>query len=155
MAGTDAGLRYLPDHLGCLLVSAEAKEHRMAHLALGGPFGELDLAHELWLDPGGVRLVRDLLGDGLRCGDERHEQGVKGLERLLVEAGACAAYIAPEIALPHGKHERAEILARPPRRGEADDDHFLAEGRFDLQPFARASARVVLAAGELPHGPFF
>ena len=60
---------------------------------------------------------------------------MQGFERLAVEAGSGAAHIAPAIALAHGKHERAEILTRPPRRGEADNDHLLAKRRFDLQPF--------------------
>ena len=36
----------------------------MAHLAFGGPFGELHLADELGLDPGGVRFVGNLSAIG-------------------------------------------------------------------------------------------
>src|SRR4029077_17459724 len=155
MGGTGASLRDLPDHVGRLLVGAKAQEDWMAHLAFGGPFGELHLADELGLDPGGVRFVWNLFGDRFRFGDERHEKRMQGFERLAVEAGSGAAYIAPAIALAHGKHKRAEILTRPPRRGEADNDHFLAKRRFDLQPFPRALARVVATAGELRHDAFF
>ena len=47
------GGAFAPDFAG-LLVFAEALECRVAEDAFGGPFGELDLADQLGLDPMGA-----------------------------------------------------------------------------------------------------
>src|SRR3546814_7357509 len=75
--------------------SSDVCSSDLAHLALGGPFGELYLADELGLDPSGVRRIGHLLGNRLCRGDQWHHQSVERCQHLAIEAAAGAADIAP------------------------------------------------------------
>jgi hypothetical protein len=78
---------------------------------------------------------------------------VDRLEAFVIEASAGMTDIAPRLALPHGKRERAEKLARTPRTGEADDDRLLLVYGLNFEPFARTTSGVIAAVSPLGDDP--
>src|SRR5581483_302107 len=142
-------LRLLAVDLLGFLVLAEALVRRCAQVPVVGPFRELDLGDELRLHPDDVRApdtrhLRHLRERRLLALD-RPEQPQEPVDLGVGEAGADVSD-EPELAalVPDREHERTEALRAPalPLR-VAGDQELLARARLDLQPVARAPARLV------------
>ncbi len=145
--------RLLAHDVARLPVVAKPEEHRLAHPALVRPLRELDLGHEVRLDP---------LHDPLQLGgdpDERrrlpppHVQPVLQVgEQAVVEAGADLARVH-ELPVFVKAHE--EGTYRPPvvgRRREAADHQLLAQPALRLPPVSPAPLPIG-CAGPLAHDP--
>ena len=135
--------------LGGRLVRAQALERALAHQSLAGPAAKGDLRHQLRLDePRAARDIPRHIGDRRGLARQRLE-----LLRQIVEpprriAGADAARVTERVALAHRQQDRRE---RPPglvRRPPADDDEFLLEAAFALEP-ASGAARAIGRIGAL------
>ena len=152
LAAPDLGLdRQLATHLLGLLVLAEALVGGRAQPAVVRPLGELDLADEPRLDPD------DVVAAHLRHLRDEAERRARPLERpelleelvdlLLREARADVADVLEAVLAADSEDERAE-RPRPPSLPArvAGDDELLAAVHLDLQPVARAAARLVARA---------
>ncbi len=62
--------------------------------------------------------------------------------------------IPPLLSLANSKHERSEVLARPARLCEADNDHLLLVSGLYLEPFASTFAGEISGLGTFRHDPF-
>ena len=127
----------------------------MAQPPVGGPFRELDLAHELRLDP--VRACDS--------GDARRLERGLGLLELGRSAAAAPREAStrtrcrpcprsePALGVVHAEEQRAEADARAFGIGVAADDELLALEALRLEPvFVRA--RLVGRVAALGHDPF-
>ena len=72
----------------------------------------------------------------------------------MVEACADLAGVAQTLVLLVAHQQRAEVRARPLRRGEAADHELLLEVALELEPVARAGGRAVRAVCALRDQPF-
>src|SRR5215210_563785 len=128
------------------LVEAHAEEGGMAQTAVGRPFHECDLCHELRLDPrrGAGNALLGL--ERRRLAHEWREPLGELAQRRAREARAHLAGVAEAVAVEVADEQRAEIGARPARRGEAADDELLRAGALELQPVPRAGGDVRRAA---------
>ena len=95
----------LKDDLGRLLVLANPKKGRVAHLTGGRPFGESDLCHQLRFDPGGGRFVLHALLERRGCRPQRPQFRVQVLEHGMRKPGAHMANVAPGASIPHRQHQ--------------------------------------------------
>src|SRR5918998_3910444 len=124
------------------LVEAHAEEGGMAQTAVGGPFHERDLCHQLGLDP--RRGAWNALL-GLKRGRLAHERGeaLRQLaQRRAGEARPHLAGVAKAVAVEVADEQRTEVGARAARRREAADHELLRARALELQPVARARGHV-------------
>src|SRR5262249_28365070 len=140
--------RFADDVAGSFVVS-QPEVHRMAQLAVVGPFRELDLCDEIRFYP--VRRLVRL--DGAR---ERRllrlallQQRRNPLELLLIESGAGVADVDEFAVLVDAEQQRAEVRARLPRLGPAPDNELLFVKQLDLAPRRTAPPRLVERGGFL------
>jgi hypothetical protein len=135
-------------HLLDLLVLTETFVRGRAQPAVVRPLGELDLADQPWLDPGDVVAahLRHLRDESERraLSLERTELLEELLDLLLREPRADVADVLETALAADGEDKRAKRRRSPPLPpGVAGDDELLATVRLDLQPVARAAARLV------------
>src|SRR5919204_2075702 len=122
------------------------------------PFRELDLDHELRLDPDDVCLadLRHLRDNPERRlpALERPQLPQQPLDLPLVEAGAAVADVREVAPAANGEDERAErARAAPLPLRVAGDDELLPPVRLDLEPLARAPPRRVARVGAFGDDP--
>src|ERR1039457_944018 len=101
MAGSTqtAGSWPLPDHVGRVLVVAQAEVARMAELPGRGPFGEADLADQARLDPVHCGSRQIPAGEGGRGALDPLQGRVQRAERPLIETGSHLARVHQAAAL--------------------------------------------------------
>src|SRR4051794_23214615 len=148
--------RALAPHVLRRLVVTEPLEGRRAQVAVVRPLRELDLGHELRLDPDDVALLhlRHLRDDreGRLVPPERLELLEQLADRALVEAGADVSDPLPLLAAMDAEHERTEAAAAPALALRVAADHeLLPPVRLDLQPVATAAAFGVARRRALRH----
>src|SRR6185312_16451985 len=149
LAAADLGLdRQLAAHLLRLLVLAKPLVGGSAEPAVVGPFGELDLADELRLDPEDVvaahlRHLRDE-AEGRCLPLQRLQLAEELLDLLLREARADVADVLEAVPAADGEDQGAKRRGPPPLSARvAGDDELLSTVRLDLEPVAGATARLV------------
>jgi hypothetical protein len=117
--------RLLAHDLARGLVEAQPEEGRVTQPAVGRPFHERDLRHELGIDP--RRGARDALL-GLERGCLAHERSQllgELAQRRAGEARSDLAGVAEAVAVEVADQQGAEVGARAARRGEAADHELL------------------------------
>src|SRR5690606_10176929 len=72
------------------LVAAQRDEGRLAYDTAAGPLGKLDLAHQLWLHPGGGPGIGDLAAHRLAGAAQLLQLGMQLGDLCLTETGAHA-----------------------------------------------------------------
>ena len=122
------------------------------------PLDELDLGHELRLDPVDVprahpRHLRRL-GERGRIALERAQEPEQALDLLLAEPGADVADPAELVPVPDREDERAEGAGATALAARvAGDDELLAPGRLHLEPRPAALPGLVAGVGPLRDDP--
>src|SRR5215210_8624462 len=114
----------------------------MPQAAVARPLRERDLRHELGADPEGAGRHRLEGRERRRVLLELAQPPAQFAQRCVVEAGAHLAGVAERAVLVVAHEERAEVGPRSPRSGEAADHELLLRVALQLQPVARATARV-------------
>src|SRR6516164_10471480 len=99
----------------------------MSHLAVTRPLGEFYLAHELWDKPRGRVLQFHFLVEGLLVGAQELHFSIERFQHRLGEAGADMPHVDPALlrVVAYGKHQGAEVLARPARLSVTDNHRLL------------------------------
>ena len=146
-------------HRSRRLVVTQALERRCTQMPVVRPLRELDLAHELRLDPHDVALahLRHLRLGGERAGvsPQRLELLQEPVDVVLGEAGAAVADPVDVVPAIRPEHERAEAPGAPALSlRPAADDELLALVRLELQPVAAAPAFEVARLRALRHHAF-
>src|SRR5262249_25664284 len=124
------------------LVVSQPEERGMANAAVLRPLGEAHLADEARLDPVMAAPARRAGGERRGRTRQRLEPRPHERQRLPREPGADLRALREAVALVEPEVERAEVRARALRIRPAADDELLPELHFDLEPVARAAARV-------------
>jgi hypothetical protein len=106
------------------------------------PGAEGDLGDELRLDPDDTTLAAGFAGEGRGFRRDDVELLLQRSCRVAGEAGADAAGRLQLAILVIAQHQRAELIARSPRRDVAGDDEFLALRAFRLDPVAATAAAI-------------
>ena len=126
----------------------------MSQPAVTGPFGIIDLRHELGLEPHRVlALGGGHLDERRGCALERLELFGEAGEIAGVEPGADFAGIDQLPVLERTEQQRGERLAPDLGAAVAADHELLALGAFDLEPVS-AAARDVRPIGPFRHDAF-
>src|SRR5690606_35590199 len=129
------------------LVGAQALEGGVAHLAIPGEAGELDLGDQLGPGPVDVGLLAGRAGAGERAFVrlQRDELGQHGLDLVGAEAGPDPANVDEVAVLVGADEQRAELALVA---GPAADHHLMPAATLGLQPGVGA-ARAVGCVGAL------
>src|SRR5712691_12948874 len=135
-------------------VVPEPQEHPRAQHAVGRPVLELHLGDELGPDPARWAVKLGRLGEGADIGLEGLAARLHLCERALVEPGPHVSGVLKFPAAPMAEKERPERLARALAPGVAADDELAALRGLDLEPQARALARLVSTVLALGDGAF-
>src|SRR5436853_4249794 len=142
---TTSALTAAPRALRWFFVGAEAKERRLAELAVGGPLGVRELGYELRPNPRGVtdrrwrierRFVRPQPLELLR----------EHLESLLGEARADLPDVSELRAVVQPDEKRAQVLAATLWRRVPADHELGLLADLHLPPEGRSNARLVMRA---------
>src|SRR6056297_192505 len=131
------------DHVAGVFVAPQSKEARMAELAVVGPFGEAEFAHEMRLDPGNV-LAAGSIGKWAFVDRMRLEPVPEFDEKVIVVAGTYFSGVAQALAVTAvtlvltivANEECAKSLSLAFRLGKAGNNQFLAVFALELQPVA-------------------
>src|SRR4051812_18412642 len=105
------------------LVLAQSFEGSLAHHAVAGPPGELDLGDQLRLDPGDILASsrRTFAGEGALVGRKCDELFEETTRIVLIEASPDAPRMDKMITFIHSDQERAQIA----RASAPAADHYL------------------------------
>ena len=139
---TNGRLRHLDPHLASGLVLAQAEEHGVADPAVGRPFRERHLGHELRRHPVHAAHARRI-GERRALPLERVELRAERLQRRAVEAGSDLSAIAQRaLRIVRAEQQRTESDARSAGLREPRDHELLALRAPHLEPGARAAGPV-------------